>query len=228
MKANLISLALLISITVTAQTGLNNVSLGLLYSPNIANRTINDNSEISDIITDNEKPLFGNTFGVIFQYRLNIFFELESGLQFQIRGYQSDLAELYSTIPNMFIPEKTKYANRFYYLGLPLKLSVNKQFEKLSLYTSFGFIGNFLVKNKSWNIYITGEHTETFYSDNTFNYNRFALTSVISAGVNYNISQNITLRVAPTFQYDLTSIINKNTRTYLWDLGLNLGCMYNF
>lgn len=205
----------------------NKISIGAFYSPNISYRTLGD-SKITDIRNEIEQPKFGFSTGLTIRYRINKAIGLESGLQFQSRGFQTKTITAITMEPDPIFPDKFKFVDRYYYLGLPLKLTLHKDFNKVSLIPTIGLIGNILLYNDMLTIEEFEGKTEKRTNDSEGNYDKFVLTSLIGLGVDFSISQAFEIMITPTFQYDITPIIDASLKTYLWDFGINIGCLYKF
>lgn len=200
-----------------------------MYSPNISSRLIVDDSPDTKLKDDNDQIILGSSFGLIIQRRFNKI-GIESGLQFQIRGYQTEPLLHYIVPSSQWYNKEIKEIYRYYYFGFPFKINFQKDFNNISLVSSVGFIGNFyLYSNVTYVNSIekyTIEERDTEFTGYSSFFNGIVLTSVLSIGIDWHISQKAKILIAPTFQYDLTS--KYYLSTHLWDLGINLGYLYNF
>lgn len=229
MKYVLIALVVLSTLHIAAQeTNKHKASIGIFYSPNISYRNLVGDSHIIDSRDDLEIVKYGQSFGLGFRYQFSNWIGIETGLNIQNRGFKAKPVEFIPSEPDPIIPDEFQTIDRFYYLGIPLKLTLHKDLGKIAIVPSLGIVGNILL-DKEFIIIITtdGETEKKGYKDKD-DYRDFGLTSVVGIGIDYKLNQSIILSVTPILQYDLMSVIDAPIETYLWDFGLSIACMYHF
>ena len=228
MRYNLLLLAFFISVPILGQEyNSSKIALGFFYSPNLSYRNLSQNDLVADFRDNTEVVKYGQSFGLVFLYRISHLLGLESGVNTQIRGFQTKLQDVIIAEPNPEIPDKIKTVDRFYYLGFPLKLTLYKNFKKISVIPAVGIIGNVLLHQDILFIGKTGEQTDVRKTVHTNDYRSFIITSIVGFGINWNISESIDLMITPTFQYDIVPVMDAPLNTNLWDLGINFGCLFN-
>lgn len=215
MKKYILLLLAMISLPIFGQVAdQDKVGIEIFYSPNVSYRTLSD-SRITDIRNESEQIKFGFSFGAVFRYRFNKIIGIESGLQFQSRGFQTKIESFEIMDPELLLPDKMKTVDRFYYLGLPAKLTIQKGINKISLISSIGIIGNILLYQDKLTILVFDDHTEKRITDYKDYYEQFILTAVASIGIDWRLSQEFKIMISPTFQHDITPILDAPLKAYL-------------
>ena len=201
------------------------ISIGLSYSPNISYRSISN----SENLRDSEQMKYGQSLNIISCYDFNQYIRFETGVSFQSRGFQTPYQELvYSDPSDPALPDKIKFVDRFYYTGIPVKLILKKDFDNVSLISSIGLIGNYLIRQELLTMVDFDGQIEKSINDNSSEFNQFVLTSTIGLGIEWKFKSNYRLFFIPTYQRDLTSVVDSDIKGYLWDFGLNIGLLYRF
>lgn len=155
----------------------------------------------------------------------------ETGLQYSNKGYQTKTMDLIfeGTDPNepMLVQAKAKFHYSYKYLGVPLKLNIYFGEGDLRFVSGIGATTNFLlnVQNRENYEYADGKK-ETKNEEGTLEYNMIDLSPMISFGIDYKISNNIHLRVEPTFRYGIIKVNHSPIKENLWNAGVNLGISY--
>ena len=225
-KILILFLILICSFLNGQQNGQSGVSIRVYYSPDICYRFLSDDSWVADTRDENEIIKYGNSIGTGIICKLNPFIALELGIQYSTKGYQTKKNEVISSEPDSTLPDMIKEVYRYNYLGLPVRLSFIKEFNKFSLRSSLGLVNNGLLKHEYETISYNKDGSYFTATEGIESYNKFALTSVISIGIGYQISQLIEIQIEPTLQYDLLKIKDAPMETYLWNLGLNMSLTY--
>ena len=217
------------------------VSIGFSFSPDYAYRTLknNDGSSSSQLKIDSrnerEKGKFGFTTGLHVNARLSKKFELQTGILYSDKGYRIFEKNMNSS-PRPTDPTHIKYQTSFNYVDVPLKLNFISGRGRLKFIAGAGLTANFLRNDSETVTFIYADGSEKEYPRSYGFYNKFNLSSVISAGVEFKLGANIFLRTEPTFRYGLLKIIDRQVTdyvwdevtAYLWDVGLTTGVYYKF
>jgi len=217
------------------------VSIGFSFSPDYAYRTLknNDGSSSSELKIDSrnerEKGKFGFTTGLNLNARLSKKFELQTGVLYSDKGYRIPKKTTnYSPRPSE--PTQLKYQTSFNYLDIPLKLNFISESGHVKFVVGAGLTANFLLNESETVTLIYADGSEKELCQSYGFYNKFNLSSVISAGVEFKLMENIFLRTEPTFRYGLLKIVDNPVpaylwtvvTAYLWSVGLNMGIYYKF
>jgi opacity protein-like surface antigen len=245
MKKLLLLLIPLLPSIIFSQTpdssGTRKFAIGLVFSPDYCYRTLKpDGAAMSQYIAKNrdstELPRIGFTTGLSFLYQLKKRFTLESGLLFSDNGEQTkNTALIFGTglngQPGVSDPVTNKFIYHYKYLDIPLKVNYALLTKRLSIFLSGGLSANFFITetNTSIQTYSDG-HTTTSSSTSRSGSGLSALNLafVAGAGVSYNLSGKLALRVEPVYRRSITSIIDAPVKGYLYSAGLNMGIYYRF
>jgi hypothetical protein len=199
------------------------ISVGLNFSPEICYRTLKDNSgnsninNLIDLKNKWEEPGFGFTTGVNVRYHISQIFLIEGALQYLNFKYKNTFDSTGLNFGDMidprygFIYPTVGAVNHFHYLNLPLKFKVRFGKSKIMFISGAGITPGILLKN----------------IDPLEEYNSFNLFSSISAGIEYNINENISLNIEPQFNYGVLKINEYDVTEHLWHGGINFACYYN-
>jgi hypothetical protein len=208
------------------------VSIGISFSPDYNFRTLknNDGSSSSAMVIDRrnqiEKGKFGFTTGLSLHAGLSKKLELQTGLLYSSKGYKSPKQVLdYASRPGE--PVYIKSEASFNYLDVPLKLNFISGSGQVRFIVGAGLTANFLLNDSEKVILIYADGSEhDFHQSIGFTYKKFNLSSLISAGVQFELRKNILLRTEPTFRYGLLKINDTPVTAYLWNVGFAIGVCY--
>lgn len=212
------------------------------YSPDVAFRTLGmrekDDASAEAIIelrNDYEQPRFGSTAFVSACFNLNRMIGVEAGLQYSLKGYETEKRELtlgqfidprYGFVYNIGangIPEEAKFFYNFHYIGIPVKANFSFGSGKLRFVAGVGFVTEFLVSATQTSLvsYADGsKERETQKSQ--YDYRTVNFSPQLSVGADYRINQRMGVLVEPTFRFGTVNIIDAPVNAYLWSCGLNL------
>lgn len=215
---------------VTSRT--NKLQFGVNFSPDICYRTLvnSDGSQSSEMIKTFrdtiEAPKFGFTAGLNANYQIKKNWSIEAGIHYSNKGFQTQKKYLIFVDPNQPVPDPqyhVKFVDNFHCIDIPLKLNYTRGNQKLRFIGSIGLISNILVQHKqNMFIYYSGR-TDKQDSPNQFDYNTFNISPTVSAGVDYQIKQGGSLRIEPSFRYNMLNFIEAPLSGRLYSIGLNLG-----
>jgi hypothetical protein len=217
----------------TIETSLNRakkIRLGINFSPAIGYRKIinADKNIYNDyiIVSRNEKEnsSFNYSIGATICYLLNEKIDIETGIQYAKKGYsfKNQYLVFENPIGNDLVYANGKY--NFNYLDFPFKINIEFGKKRIAFTAGIGFMANFLIGNNQ-KLYVTyaDGRNEIRTVKNDFEFRKFNISSIFSAGINYKINSKSNLKIVPTFQYGIISIIDAPINEYLWNVGVNIG-----
>lgn len=212
----------------------NNMSflISINYSPDYCSRLLknSDGSLFTDVIIDgrnnSETAKLGYTTGLngCINFSQNI--GLETGIQYSNKGYQNLMQDLSPFYIDSTSSVKGKSVSSFHYLDMPLKVNFIFGKRKLQFCGSVGIAANILLKQTVLATLEFEDGSTQQQKLTSTQYNKFNLSPLISAGVNYQISNSMNFKIEPTFRYGILKVANSEIGTYLWNIGLNMGCYY--
>jgi len=211
-----------------------NISVGFSFSPDYNYRTLknNDGSSSSDMIIDFrnniEESRFSFTTGLNLNIKLSVKVELQTGLLYSNKGYKIPKQATFFPVPQPGQATHFETKASFNYLDIPVKLNFISGTGKIRFIAGAGFAANILLNNSEivTLFYADGSEKEFDQSDGV-DYNKFNISSLASVGLQYQMKENIFLRMEPTLRYELLNIIDQPVTAHLWNLGLNVGVYYN-
>ncbi len=209
-----------------------NVAIGISFSPDYNYRKLknNDGSSSSDFVinsrNEQEKGKFSVTTGLTLIARLSKKLELQTGLLYSDKGHRIPKHAL-DYAPRPGEPTHIKSQTSFNYLDIPLKLNFISGSGHIKFIAGAGLTVNILLNESELVTLFYGDGSEKeLRQSDQFEYKKFNLSSVISAGVEFKLTENFFLRTEPTFRYGLLKIIDLPVTAYLWNVGLNVGVYY--
>lgn len=214
----------------------NRFQLGVSFSPDVCYRTLKEtditttqtNFYVMDARNKMEAPKFGYTGGVNFSYALNHWLSIESGLHYSNKGYGMKKQDLYSNQQEPGIPTNFKFIENFYYLDLPLKVNFSLGKNRWRFISSVGASTNLFLKESQTQVLYFSDKTDRSTSSDGNKYNNMNISPMVSLGIDYHLSNKMSLRVEPTFRYGLLKIIDAPVTAYLFSAGLNVGYYVKF
>lgn len=226
LKKFLTSLFCAVSIVSFAQDNdLRKVQLGVNYSPDLNYRTL-QSEEISLIWSQSEGiPVFGFTTGVNAVYNFTHLLGLEIGLQYSQKGYQGKRYTSFDPIqandPN--IPEERKTIDKFHYIDVPIKCNLTVGKSNVRFIGSVGFVTNVYISSVQTNEVTYGDdHKERVNTTDPHDYSPINISPMVSAGIDYKITNRNSIRIEPTFRYGVLKVLDTPQTVFLWNCGLNI------
>jgi hypothetical protein len=207
-----------------------NISIGFSFSPDYNFRTLrnNDGSSSSEMVIDQrnnlEKGKFSFTTGVNLNVRVSGKLEFQTGLLYSNKGYRTPkrATDFQSPLPDE--PTHIKSDRRFNYLDIPLKLNFVSGGNKIRFIAGAGIAANiFLDESDIVTLFYASGNEKEMDQSSGFDYNKFNLSSLLSAGIEFKLKKNLFFRVEPTFRYGLLKIIDQPVTAHLWNFGVGLG-----
>jgi len=229
----------------TATVEVKKLQIGVNISPDYCDRILINSSGNEDLAStielfnDMETGKFSFTSGLNLNYKVNRKFGLETGIQYSNKGFAFRMDDLffgdqidprygfvYDSISGP-IPSSIKYRYSFHYIDIPIKVFVTLGEKRLKFVTGIGITTNILLK--ATQTYISefengDKERDTRKQPNDPNPINFSGTA--SAGVAYNLSNALEMRIEPTFRYGLLKLFDSEIASHLWNGGLNISCYY--
>ncbi len=215
---------------------INRFQLGVSFSPDVCYRTLKEtditttqtNFYIMDARNKMEAPKFGYTGGLNFNYSLNQHFSIESGIHISNKGYGMKKQDLNSNQPEPGIPTNFKFIENFYYLDIPLKVNFALGKNKWRFISSVGASANFFLKESQTQVVYFSNKTDRSSGSDGHKYNELNISPMVSFGIDYRLTDKMSLRIEPTFRYGILKIIDAPVTAYLFSAGLNVGYYIKF
>ncbi len=183
--------------------------------------------DIPNFVKDIIEPDFGYTTGLNLNYQFNAWLGLEAGLHFANKGYKS------SWIPSTNIQGarlgEARYFDHFYYLDIPLSAKFYILQNRLRLFATAGLSPSIYLDYNYFDEfkYDNGEE-ETYKSESSMSANTINLVMLAGLGIDYRISDKISLHLEPIYRRSLMPINSDAMEYYLWSIGVNAGVYYRF
>lgn len=239
MKILLVTIFISISLLTKAQEKstqqFNRILIGVNFSPGMAYRLLsnNDGEEFTGYLInsrdDRERLKFGFSFGLSTCFNLTERFAIESGIVYSNRGYGFTLTQSELTFdpnPGPEVPQKIVFAYHLNYIDIPLKFKFFAGQGRVKFVAGVGASLNIFLKESysSFKIYSDKSKLETGKS--IVEYKRINVSPIVSAGIDWNIKNNMFLRVEPYFEFGVLKISDTPVATSLYAGGI--GFTYYF
>jgi len=221
----LLTITLLTSNLIQAQAN-GKLAFSAFFSPDYSYRTLSSSDSLNNLYKDikdnHEKALYAYTSGINVSRKLFSIFAIETGLNYNKRGYVFDSA---STTGNYTINQSYIYN----YLQIPVRLKIFIPKGRYNFYITGGVSGMMLVDAlKSSTETKNGLPSVSQEKLTNAVVNRFNYNMLFGVGLDYRITKRFYLKVEPTFSKTLDSIRKDKLSTYLYSGGVNLGFLYVF
>jgi hypothetical protein len=214
--------------------------LGFCFSPDMAYRHLKNNdgtSTSADLISQYnniDAPKFGFTGGITFCYMYNKLFGFETGIQYSNKGFQTKNNSLYYDIAdprrgwtyngNSTPPSTGKVIYTYNSTDVPIKLVCLAGKNRIRFAGSVGLIVTTLFRLRE---HFTGTDsngapmTKTVIKSSYINPIQFF--PVISAGIDYRLSEFMFLKIEPIVRYGIRQDIANSSPIgiHLWNAGIN-------
>ena len=252
MKAPFLIITLLFSTLVygqdipvpTQDNGFKKLLLGANFSPNYCYRVLrnNDGSAVSDEIialrNKSEKYKIGYSAGVNLSYNFSKHFGVEAGLQYANIGYSGGAFDyvfgdqvasrngaVYSS--GLYdLPYVSKIVRHHTFLDLPIRAILYFGKNKIRFVAGMGAALSFAIKESRTVIFEGNSSLKKQQQATPYDYNAFNFSPIVSAGIDYRLTNKWSLKLEPTFRYGLMKIIDMPVTAYLWTCGLNMSCSF--
>jgi len=208
------------------------LQFGFNISPDMCYRTLvnSDGSQSSEMIKafrdTIEAPKFGFTVGMNVSYQVKENWSVEAGIHYSNKGFQTQKRHIYYVDPNQPIPDPIyhmKFVDNFHCIDIPLKFNYIRGSQKLRFIGSVGLTSNILVSHQQKMFIYYPDQTEKQLAPNQFDYSSFNISPTLSLGVDYKVNSYSSLRIEPTFRYNMLNFIDAPLSGRLYSIGLNLG-----
>ncbi len=201
--------------------------LGINFSPDVAFRSL---SGEGNMITSVETPKMSYTTGASFVYNLTEKIGLETGLQYTNKGYGTE--SMYSPIisPTMgYIGAvEFNYIYSYHYLAIPLKANFLLGNKKVKFIGSIGVdTWLFLNATKKTIQYVNNNKDMSSRTIEEVEFRKINISPIISAGIDWKLSEKLNLRIEPNFKYGLIkTTYNSQISDKLHSTGVNFALYY--
>ena len=208
------------------------LKIGLSFSPNYCFRQLRyteANKWIGNM-RNNEIPKRGFTTGANLQYQINKKIILETGLLYSDQGEKTKVKDIVWITPDPAYPIKSNVIYHYQYIDLPLTIQYRYPGNRINYFFTTGIIMNvFLVKRTAVTSQYADGNKNTNASAKDLGYAKLNLSAKLGFGLNYKISNRLSIQIEPVFHRSITSILtDKSTKEYLYHFGICSGVYYNF
>jgi hypothetical protein len=234
MKNLLLFTSVLLTSCLFSQNEYPKSQIGISFSPDFNYRLLknNDGSASSDMVIDSrnstETPMFGYTTGIHYCYNFTNVIGLETAIQYSLKGYKTDDFVIFSPFPEPNLPESIQINYNYNFIDIPVKVNFSIGKKKVCFFTSVGVVTNIFINETQVTKYRYADGALEKSAKTDFDYKRFGLSPMISAGINYSITPKMNLRIEPTVRFDVLKIINTPVTGYLYNAGVSIGYYYGF
>lgn len=213
------------------------LQFGINFSPDVNYRRLyaNDKTSTTDFVVnyrnENEFAKLSFSTGFNLSYQINSFFGIETGVQYANKGYTAfNLGLAFeprdSNDPGIPLDIISVYSYHFFDFPLRVNFTIGKK--DVRFFSSVGLIFNGIFGTTRTDFLTFSDKTSKrkFKIDEGFN--RFNVSSLISLGIDYRLTEKTNLRLEPTVRYGLFPIINAPLSEHLYSVGLNFGYYFGF
>ncbi|MCF0075306.1 PorT family protein [Dyadobacter sp. CY261] len=215
------------------QNSLGKFSIGITFEPNYGYRTLNfssGNKLIAEKRNANEVFRFGYALGMELKSKISKNILLSYGLQYLEFGYNSRFQTLKFANANPEFPVGSK--TDFFHQVVGIPLSVQYHFTK-SRFNPYIIIGVQLdcILQKTAVTVLEYEDGRTNSSEHrsTLDFQRFPVSALLGAGMEYRISDRISMVAEPLLKRSITSLIaDRTAKEKPYSVGLAVKIVYKF
>ncbi|MCW3126080.1 MAG: hypothetical protein JWO03_1738 [Bacteroidetes bacterium] len=208
--------------------------IGISVSPDLCYRTLSYPSSYTNYEAyRNEIPKCGVTAGVQLIYAFPKLIELQAGILYSDKGYQTPIGTDWASgngHPGIF---RQKWVYDFHYLDIPLRVNFLAGKKKIRFCGGIGLTTNIFLTE-------TSVYTEHYENGDLITKRHYTLKNkpvdlspLVSAGIDCRIRDRSHIRIEPTFTHNILntadSIVwpfsdkrNPSVKEYYWSVGLNL------
>ena len=174
-------------------------------------------------------------------YNISKYFGIEVGLQYSSKGYANSNGYSNLVFADQIAPRNgivysntgvivlttSKLTYNHNYFDLPIRAILSFGHKRFQFITSLGVTTNILLTATQTNISEnTNGSKQRNTNDQVFSFKVLNISPLISAGIDYRLSNKINIRIEPTLRYGILQIIDTPVTAYLWTTGLNMTCYY--
>ncbi len=211
------------------------MQFGVLYAPELAFRMLQSTADakgMADIRNTLEVPKFGYSTGFNFSYQFTNKFIFEIEAIYTDKGERTKKYTLENVVSNEFqdrIPSKISFIHHYYYIDVPLKINYYLINKKIKFYITGGAsINTFLYQKTTTITELKNGSDEKSNSISHPKFEKINLSVLAGFGINYDLTDNYTFRIEPTYKQSVTSIVNAPIKSYLYSFGINFGIAHLF
>lgn len=207
-------------------------SIGANFSTDVNYRTLNVRNEsfyksMASYRRDVELPLLSYSTGVLAQYHFSSQNTITTGIQYSLKGYQTENIDSRQGRDDPSIPKTIQFKCKYYYIDIPVHFRHYFGSKKVQFVAGFGVNINLLLDSKQEASY----NYDNFSEVETINVSRFMkrynLSPMLSAGINYKVNNQLNVLLEPVFRHQI--LINGGTwlmDEYLNTTGINLSVFH--
>lgn len=201
--------------------------IGLNASPDIAYLAFGRDGIISNRILKNaEAPKLGFTGGLNACYNFSSLLGLEVGLQYSNKGYQLIKLPLNASGNQATDPIHLSVLYNLNYIDIPVKANFTLGSGKVKFFGSAGLVTNVFIQERRtvWQEYTDRTEKAKYITPKGYEHKSLYLSAMASAGISWQLSDNFSLRIEPTYRLRIPPTGYSVTgKTYLINAGLNFG-----
>lgn len=212
---------------------------GISFSPDYSFRYLSGSfpeSNIKNWRNEFEMPTFGFTAGITFLYHVNPCMNIESGLKYSEKGWNTvfDKSDFYFPEDNIYtnpaddpwIPERAITKNRYAFLNVPVKVNWIFYKRKVDFFLSAGLSANLFLDATIANIQEFKTRTEKQIQKEEADFYPVNMAFIAGAGMDYSFSNQFRLRIEPEFRHSFTPMVDTSLKDYPYSVGINLALFY--
>ena len=221
------------TISLAQQAG--NWQIGLRFSPEFCYRSIDDTEGslygywTSEGRNKVELPQFGLTTGLRVGYLLGDHLSIETGLQYQHRGYHTKRNQYIMPAVNAQPLGYVTYSRDYHSLGIPLGLNYTIGQKKLRVLLSLNAAADYIVRAKSVSK-MEGPYGVDIDNSPDRHLRKFNIYATGGCGVEYAYSEIISFRAEAVYRRSMMKIgkpvMAIYEPKYLWNSGIDFGIYY--
>lgn len=200
-------------------------SWGFSFSPDYCYRSLSYRSAshwIAEERNRNEIPKFGFTCGINFNRRINKRWSAEIGLLLSDKGEKTKWQELSWSANDARFPKESRTVFHYQFLSIPLRAYYQVTQGRFRVFVFGGVSPDLFIKQKT--VVESRDSKERAVAKEKGVYSRVHLAGILGAGMSYDLSKRLTLRLEPTFRRSLTPVLAYvKDKEYLYGFGLNAG-----
>lgn len=202
------------------------ITLGFNFSPDYGYRTLanKNGGATGDSIVNSrnsqEIALWGKTMGLLVCFNNPNHFRYEVGLQYAERGYQSKAPVTLTGTGDLNGMNRSVYS--YQYIGVPIKVSYFFFGEDLRFFAGLGIATNYFLGKTTYKDFLQHAYAEGTRVKETDGFRKVDFVSSIYCGIDYELSDNVRVRIEPTFRYSPFNLGKNMFTEHLYSLGLNM------
>jgi hypothetical protein len=218
----------------------NGFRLGINFSPEFTYRKLSiaqpDNIHskgLKKLREDTEIPMFSFTTGIFSEYKFAKRISVKFALHYTLKEFKTNNLVISEPNPNYSNLENYVIIRKHRYFGIPISLSfyyVDKP--KIQMFITVGSDLDYLYSVSSKSIKKYEEYTEWEERGNFVEikpYNLFSPSLIVSAGIDWQFTNKMSIRIEPIFRWGLITLIKDDILyEHFYNVGVNFSLFYSF